>query len=47
MLEGTACKTLIETYQASKNKEKILEYATKVHKMRAIFKRKFKNIIWF
>ena len=28
MLEGTACKTLIETYQASKNKEKIANFFT-------------------
>ena len=28
MLEKTACKTLIETYQSSKNKEKIANFLT-------------------
>ena len=36
-----ACYNGGPNWQNSKNKEKILEYATKVHKMRDIFKRKF------
>ena len=38
-----ACYNGGPNWQKSKNKEKILEYATKVHKMRGIFKRKFKG----
>jgi len=36
-----ACYNGGPAWQRSKNKEKILEYATKVHRMREIFKKRF------
>ena len=38
-----ACYNGGPNWQNSKNKEKILEYATKVHRMRNIFKKKYKS----
>ena len=36
-----ACYNGGPSWQKSKNKEKILEYATKVHRMRSIFKKRY------